>query len=54
MYEYRDIMAQLKYPGASKCMSQIYMAANMDDIRYSQEHKAPEHPSVPVNHIYIR
>lgn len=39
MYEYRDIMAQLKYPGVSRCMSRIYRAVNMDDVHYSQERR---------------
>ena len=52
MLEYRDIMAQLKYPGVSKCMSEIYMATNMDDIHYSQdslENAAQETEFAPVH-----
>ena len=36
MKDYKDIIAQLKYPGVSKCMSEIYESTNMDDIQYSQ------------------
>ena len=45
MYEYQDIMAQLKYPGVSRCMSRIYMAVNTDDVRYTQESRTPQHRS---------
>ena len=42
MFEYRDIMAQLKYPGVSKCMSEIYESSNMDDIQYSADLSADD------------
>lgn len=31
MYEYSDLMAQLRHPGMSKVMSDIYHQMNMDD-----------------------
>lgn len=37
LIEYTDIIAQLKYPGVSKCMSDIYRASNMDDLQYSYD-----------------
>lgn len=39
MKEYKDIVAQLKYPGISKCMSEVYHSTNMDYVEYSAENK---------------
>lgn len=36
MYEYSDLMAQLKHPGMSKVMSDIYRQMNMDDGEYRE------------------
>jgi hypothetical protein len=36
LYEYSDLMAQLRHPGMSRCMSDIYRQMNMDGEEYRE------------------
>lgn len=44
LIEYKDMIAQLKYPGASRCMSEIYQASNMPELHYSYDLTASNYP----------
>lgn len=49
MIEYKEIVSQLKYPGVSKCMSEIFDLTNIESLRYSYDLTASNYPKAKTD-----